>query len=225
MLRFYNAFERTHRYADKVKPTLSVLYHGIKSGWIGGKELVHLLVFLKFLKRRWLPFRAIFDAVLADSANRQMEPQHIVAVLGEEKWRGVVAERMNRDPAFVRQIQQAIEGLSREERALVAENETIEMELEDPDLPTEEPAATLGLFRASREIRAARERLGERGITHVVFGHTHEVVNGALDGSLFNPGTWLSHLNLREAYVKEKIRRQGLTYRDDGEFRRIVRVT
>src|SRR5262245_15490410 len=55
LLSFYNAFERTHRYADKVKPTLSVLYHGIKNRWIGGNELVHLIVFLKFLKRGGVP--------------------------------------------------------------------------------------------------------------------------------------------------------------------------
>ena len=140
-----------------------------------------------------------------------MSPQHIVGVFGEGKWRELVVERMRQDFTFVQQIQQAIEGLDREEHALVAASETVELGLEEPSLPTEEPAATLGLVRDNRERRAARERLGESDITHVVFGHTHEIVNGELDGSLFNPGTWLPHLNLRDVYVREKIRRQGLT--------------
>ncbi len=71
--------------------------------------------------------------------------------------------------------------------------------------------ATLGLFRDRREERAARERMNASGITGVVFGHTHEKVDGALDGCLYNYGTWLPSLDLGSPHVKAKVDAHGLT--------------
>lgn len=50
----------------------------------------------------------------------------------------------------------------------------------------------------------------------MVFGHTHELVDGAalegdLRGQLYNPGTWLPNLDLSLAFVQEKIQKNGLS--------------
>ena len=74
-----------------------------------------------------------------------------------------------------------------------------------------EEAATLGAFREPREERAATDRLKADGTTHVVFGHTHRIVDGSLDGSLYNPGSWIPHLDLKAEYVRAKIKDQGLS--------------
>src|SRR5213078_3266139 len=34
MLQFYNQLERDHPYADNVKPMLTVVWHGLRKGWI-----------------------------------------------------------------------------------------------------------------------------------------------------------------------------------------------
>ena len=37
-----------------------------------------------------------------------------------------------------------------------------------------------------------------------VFGHTHDIVDGELKGTLFNPGTWIAHLDTKSPAVKQK---------------------
>ena len=53
------------------------------------------------------------------------------------------------------------------------------------------------------------------GATHVVFGHTHHAVDGNHEGAplpyLFNPGSWIPHLNLRDPVVVADIKANGLT--------------
>jgi hypothetical protein len=44
-----------------------------------------------------------------------------------------------------------------------------------------------------------------------VFGHTHKIVDGGLRGRLFNPGTWIPHLDLRNDAVRQRIKAEGLT--------------
>ena len=61
-----------------------------------------------------------------------------------------------------------------------------------------------------------RTRIARSRPDVVVFGHTHEIVDGGLlegdlKGQLFNPGTWLPSLDLSLAYVREKIREDGLS--------------
>jgi hypothetical protein len=53
--------------------------------------------------------------------------------------------------------------------------------------------------------------MSKPGITHVVFGHTHEVLDKELKGCLFNSGTWLPCLDFSRPDVKAKIKAQGLT--------------
>jgi UDP-2,3-diacylglucosamine pyrophosphatase LpxH len=219
MLRFYNDLERKHPYADNVKPMLKVLFYGLRQGYVGAAEMVRLLV---FLKRRGLPWSGIVSAVLeAPTAS----PQIVLGSL-EGPWAQVVRDRM-RDPQFASGLQDALEGLSPEERYALTQPLR-------PAIIQPEPAeggATLGLFREDRELRAARDRLSRPGVTHVVFGHTHEPVDGELDGRLFNPGTWLPHMDLSSPEIAAKINRDGMTLdmlRDSSLYtvvRRVVEIS
>ena len=102
-----------------------------------------------------------------------------------------------------------VAALSHEEKAILASDSIIELgggaieEIDDSD--------TLGIFRDSREHRAAQDRLKNRDISHVVFGHTHEIVNGGLGGRLFNPGTWMHRLDLGSPAIRNRIRETGVT--------------
>ena len=206
MLQFYNQIEREHPFADHIKPTISVVWHGIRNGWIGGRELVRVLL---FLKRRGVPWKGILDAVLDDPG--PADPAVVVGSFTEPEWRRAIADRARADHAFVVELRTALGELDDHERSVVLTPEPVQ--LADPRLtgPGEDPPTTLGLFRDGRERRAARDRLSRDGVTAVVFGHTHGIVSGDLDGCLFNPGSWLPCLDLEAPAVRERIDRDGLT--------------
>jgi hypothetical protein len=110
---------------------------------------------------------------------------------------------------FRTEFEKAVATLPPEDLAALSRQQEVDPNL-DPrlDPPAQTPMA--GLFRDS-ERRAALQRLAQNGITHVVFGHTHALVDGDLDGAFFNHGTWLPFLDLKAAYVKAKIAKDGLT--------------
>lgn len=212
MLQFYNDLERDHPYADNIKPLLSVVYHGLKNRWVGGRELLRLLV---FLKRRGILAEALVSSVL--SGLDAVDAPLVAASFAEQEWQQAIVERAHADPGFVAELKLAALELEGTEHRIVVRRNTVKLET-DPRLDAESGGApnTLGLFREDREQRAARERLGRDGVTAVVFGHTHRLVDGnalqgTLKGRLFNPGTWLPHLDLTSAHVKQKIKQHGLT--------------
>jgi UDP-2,3-diacylglucosamine pyrophosphatase LpxH len=204
MLRFYNDCERKYPFADSIKPTSSLLYYGIKKGWVDAREVVR---FILFLKRAGVPLSGILTAVLAPT---KVGLPEIVNSLAEKEWAQALEERSGNDRGFADAIAKVIAELPPEQRALIAEDKTVTLGLVNPSLVAPS-SATLGLFREDRERRAAKERLSQAGVTHVVFGHTHERVTGALDGCLYNTGTWLPYLDLHRADVKAKIKANGVT--------------
>lgn len=205
VLRFYNDLERGHPYADSVKPTIKALYYGLKMRWIGGEEFCRLGL---FLKARGIPWGALGAAMLEETSGT-VSAASLVADLDDTGWQVMLAERLA-DPDFEAQFDAAVGALSTGERELLAQPRPVAVaDTESEDLANDESAATLGIFRARREIRAARDRLGKSGVTHVVFGHSHEVVNGEIKGRLFNPGTWIPRLNLNSPEVALKIKNQG----------------
>jgi hypothetical protein len=205
MLQFYNDLERTHPFADNVKPMISVLYHGLKNRWVGGTELVRLLV---FLRRRGLPWSAIASSVLS---NERIDATTLAGALEEDQWKAAFIERLQSDPSFEKELERAVVQLSPADRAVLAHEGTVRTELDQGELVGEAPGQVMGIFRDGRERRAAKRWLAERDVTHVVFGHTHVAVDGDLDGRLFNTGTWLPHLDLADEGVRGKIKRHGLT--------------
>jgi hypothetical protein len=206
MLSFYNDLERTYAFADNVKPMASVMFHGLRAGWVHGREFVRLVV---FLKRRGVPWRGLASSILDDVA--QPVVQDVLVGVVEDAWRGAVIQRVTDDPEFVTEVERALAELPAEDRQLVASTEPAAIQLDEPDLAYEQGGAVLGLLRDAREDRAARSWLKMGGITAVVFGHTHVIVDGGLDGCLYNPGTWIPHLDLQNPAVREKIKKYGLS--------------
>src|SRR5262249_18123825 len=206
MLSFYNDLERKYAFADNVKPMASVMFHGLRAGWVGGRELVRLVV---FLKRRGVPWRGLASSILDDAP--PPVANDVLVGIAEDAWRGAVIQRVTDDPEFVSQVEHALAERPAEDQQLMAEAEPAAIEIEDPDLAHERGGAVLGLFRDAREERAARSWLKMGSITAVVFGHTHVIVDGGLDGCLYNPGTWIPHLALQTPAVREKIKAHGLT--------------
>lgn len=202
MLQFYNELERKNPFADNVKPTLTAAYYGIKNRWVGGRHIMRLLL---FLKRSGVPWAGVASAVLDGGASEVHVPESIA----DDAWRQVLGERMATDDAFREELHQVVKSLPPEQQALLTDPRTVRLDVADAE--TESHGATLGIFREERQLRAARERLKASGVTHVVFGHTHEEINGELGGCLFNPGTWLPHLDFNRADVKAKIKAHGLT--------------
>jgi UDP-2,3-diacylglucosamine pyrophosphatase LpxH len=204
MLQFFNDLERTHPYADNIKPMLALLWHGLRKGWVGGRELLRVLL---FLKRSGVPWRGIGSAVL-DGPAPPLDPGAVATSFTDPEWQEVVAERVS-DPVFLAEMQAAHASLDVCERARVLSSAPAEVVA--PRIGESDASATLGLFRDGREERAARDRLKADGITTVVFGHTHEIVDGTLGGCLYNYGTWLPSLDLKSPLVKAKIKASGIT--------------
>lgn len=201
MLQFYNDLERKHRFADNVKPMLTTLYYGLKNGWVGGKEVLRLLL---FLKRSGVPWAGVGSAVLAGPPSENDVPRSFE----DREWQKVITDRLRGDLDFREELRAEIEKLPNEQKRLLNDGEKVKLDVADPADPK---GATLGLFREERQIRAAKDRLAVPGITHVIFGHTHEVIDGELGGCLFNTGTWLPHMDFNRPNVKEKIKAFGLT--------------
>ena len=199
MLEFYNTLERKYSFADNAKPTVTVAFHGLRKGWIGGREIVRLVL---FLKRRGVPWSGLSSALLSDEDTVNT----VIDGIEDREWQTMLEERRRQDPAFEAEILEAAASLTPDERAVLAGSPA-------PlgtagELPSE-LSATLGLFRDGRERRAARARLSQPGVTHVVFGHTHEIVDGELEGTLYNPGTWIPVLDVSSDAVKAKVKAAG----------------
>ncbi len=204
LLSVINDLEREYPFADKVKPRLTLVYYGLRNGWVKGRHLVRMLL---FLKRRKVPLGMVFRG--AD--DREPDFDSVAGSFDEPRWRAAIHDRVAAEPGFRDEVEAAIRDLSPEDRRILAQPVSVDPELPDPNAPVEAEAMAFGLVRDRREVRAARDRLGQSGVTHVVFGHTHDIVDGELDGALYNPGSWVPHLNLRSPAVREKVKRHGVT--------------
>jgi UDP-2,3-diacylglucosamine pyrophosphatase LpxH len=204
MLGFFNELEREYPFANNVKPAWRLLYQGIRHRWIGAREIVRLAT---FVKRRGVPWRALWSGLLAAEQDQSGIDESAAAsmVLGafkDEGWQQAITDALA-DAQFSRDMVEAVRSL-RPESLTVLEQGTPEL-LEPATELLAEQAPSLGMFREKRDRRAAEDVLGN-GITHVVFGHTHEKVDGTEDPTTyFNPGSWLPHLDLRQDYVRKAL--------------------
>ncbi len=203
VLSVVNHLEREFPFADKVKPRLTLVYYGLRNGWVSGRQLVRLLL---FLKRRKVPREILFSAV---AAAPEPDFQSVVDSFGSAPWRSAIRDRGLAEPRFSDQVEAAIRDLSPADRQILARR--VEIDVGAPQPAEASEVRALGLIRDRREVRAARDRLARPGVTHVVFGHTHGAVDGELDGALYNPGSWVPHLNLRSPDVRQKVERDGVT--------------
>src|SRR5579883_1889369 len=120
VLRFYNGLERSHPYADSVKPTIRALYYGLKKGWVGAAELCRLAL---FLKARGILWRAALSAMLDDSA-APVSTAAVMADLDDPEWQALIAERAA-DPEFEHQFQAAAQALPADEKEILGRSEPI----------------------------------------------------------------------------------------------------
>jgi len=220
MLQFYNDLERRYPFADNVKPMLRVVWHGLRKGWIGGREIVRLLL---FLKKRGVPWAGLSSSLLDGPP---VDPGVVMGAFADPEWQRLLCERAS-DLRFQRELREALAALPAREQQVVGTAEQVTLGF----VGEQKTEATLGLVRDDRELRAAREVLKRAGVSHAVFGHTHEVIDGKLDGCLFNPGTWLPCLDLASPKVQDKVKAAGglsLEMLDDASLyvieRRAVRV-
>lgn len=200
LLGFFNDLEREHKYVDNVKPTIKLAWHALRKRWIPVRALVQLAV---AIKRAGIPWDTI--PTLLDEGTPG--PQTIPASFVDPEWQQLALE-LSQEVELVEEIQAAIEDLEPEDRKILIGGSPVEI-----GEPIElEGAVTLGAIRnTTREERAAKDRLRARHVSHVVFGHTHDIVDAGLDGAWFNPGSWIPHLDLRTPYVREKVKEYGWT--------------
>jgi UDP-2,3-diacylglucosamine pyrophosphatase LpxH len=196
-----NPIERTHPFVGNVKPTWKVAYHMLVRGdWLTGRRATTLLKLVRFLRRAGVPWRDIAAATL-DADDLTVDGVTLEQAFTDAEWRALVREIRitDRDELIA-----AIAALPPEDKAAAAAPVAIEF---GGDVSLAPSAATLGLLRDSREERAAKECLGHDGITHVVFGHTHAIVDGTnstYHETWLNPGSWIPHLDTANPVVKAK---------------------
>lgn len=214
VLEFFNSIHMKYEFANNVKPAVSLLIHGIRNRWLGWREFVRAIA---FLARASIPGRAAVDAFLpGDDAH----PEYLGLddLFTDPEIAQIVRSAIGEIPADELADRSAAL-LTDELRRALAQAGPIELSAaqiglgDDPTVSAAGADATLGIFRDSREIRAARD-LVDQGARHVVFGHTHRIVDGDDLGNgalLFNPGTWIPFLDLRRDDVKARIAREGVT--------------
>jgi UDP-2,3-diacylglucosamine pyrophosphatase LpxH len=179
-----NPLEREVPYLDNVKPVLKVAYHLLMGEALEGRRFRTVLKLLGFLKRNGLPPKDVADMAIAARDPLDGQAVHDAFADGEHEWRSLVGQLRADAPD---EVDEALTRLGPDDHALLREGERVSLD---------EPV--LGMFRSSREERAARHCLDcvdDQGAEYVVFGHTHDIVDGELDGRLFNPGSWIPHLD------------------------------
>lgn len=211
VLSFFNQLAGELPFAENIKPTSYVLWHGLKEGWLGWRHFVRAIA---FFARAGVPLKAVTEVVLSDAEKNQELPLDTLDLLFADKAvSAAVAEVLRTRGAPTRE---EVEGSLDPElihNLIAGEDVTItaaEVGLANPAAGTGEPV--LGLLRGKANIRAARKRIAA-GYDHVVFGHSHHIVDGAEiepGKRLYNPGTWIPFLNLNDPNVMAELKQGGL---------------
>jgi UDP-2,3-diacylglucosamine pyrophosphatase LpxH len=179
-----NPLEQDLPYLDNVKPILKVAYHLLMGDALEGRRFRTILKLLGFLKRNGLPPHEVADMAIAARDPIYGHAVHDAFDEGEPEWRSLVRRLHDDAPG---EVEDALAGLDPDDHALLQQGDRVSIG---------EPV--LGMFRSSREERAARhclDSVDDQGAEYVVFGHTHDIVDGELDGRWFNPGSWIPHLD------------------------------
>lgn len=212
VISYLNGVQDQVPFAYQVKPALRLLWWGLKKHWIPRRQLLKLVA---FLATRDIPLSAVGSMMAGEETDAVQGLGQ--AFISEEEWRGLVTELVNdaseQDPADPDTLAAALAELSPEERSIIATAASVDGELDDEQLAFDpaDPNLTMGVFRPGREVRAAQDRLDREGVTHVVFGHTHHVIDGGEGGRHFNPGTWNPKLHLGDPAVVARLERDGIT--------------
>lgn len=220
VLSFFNDLEWTHPFADNLKPTFRALVLGVRNGWVNGKTAADLL---KYLWGSGIPWKDV--AQLLDRKDKR-DPLKLVQGLKDPYLRDVFFERFKRDPSFRTQLESALQAEPQHEIEALHPNERSESGSEEVTLNT---AQTLGVIRKPRELRQAKRLLDNDGVTAVVFGHTHQAINGSSEhaplAGYFNTGTWTPYFDLSQPGNRALLKEQKLPleiFMDPSKFPRAL---
>lgn len=204
VVEFFNGLEQNYPFADNLKPTTKALLLGVRNGWVGGRTAAD---FLRFALGAGTPW-----GDLAEVLGGEEDPARLVQSLPEPELRSILLERMRSDPEFHDQMKEALDEVPEDEKESWRPHP--ERALLGPEEVGSADAEILGLIRERREFREARRLLTETGISAVLFGHTHNALDGnsadAPVPNYFNTGTWTPTLDLRDSEVRRRLA--------DGEF-------
>lgn len=220
VLEFFNPLHQELRFAANVKPQWKLVLEGLKHRWLGWKHFIRVVA---FIARSGIPVAALADVVLSDDDE-----------VPDLSW--LDSYFTDEETALI--IREAIDGLTEEDAndldlanlddellAALKHMPSIDLSLSDFSLPAADQQGgdtILGLFRDRGEIRGARGRLDE-GYEHVVLGHTHVMVDGEQiepGKNLYNPGTWIPHIDLNDPAVAAEEAANGMTKKllNDASF-------
>ncbi len=205
VLEFFNPLHTELEFAVNVKPQWQLVLQGLKQRWLGWRHFVRVVA---FIARRGIPVAALADVVLADDEELP-DLAWLDSYFTDEETALIIRDMIDEiGPEEANRL--GVELLDAELIAALRANEPIDLTVEELGGVGDQPVTgdvTLGLFRDRGEIRGARDCI-ERGYRHVVLGHTHHAVDGEeIDPGhlLFNPGTWIPHIDLANpAVVAEK---------------------
>lgn len=192
VLEFFNDLETKYPFADNLKPTIRALVLGIGSGWVNGATAADVL---RFLCGSGLPWRDAGE--LLDTPKTSLQ---LIQGLQDDELKAMFFERWRSDPVFQEEVTERLESLPQEEKRALDSHSRSDSKT-DAILPQPE-AETLGLFRATREFRNAKNLREQPGVCGVIFGHTHQEIDGndkdAAVAGYFNTGTWIPRFDLRK---------------------------
>jgi UDP-2,3-diacylglucosamine pyrophosphatase LpxH len=204
VMEFFNWLERTHPYADKIKPTVSAVWLGIKNGWINGEAGGK---FMKFLKGAGIPWRSLTELL----SEQRRSPKELIQSIKDKKLSNRLFQIYNADPEFRKAFDEEVARTSDEDwKSINTPDNDPSVGLDELTPALDESSPTLGLFRDDVEFRSVRRLLRQTGVEQVVFGHTHTEIDGGGAGALvknyYNTGTWIRRLDLKKKENRELLK-------------------
>ena len=213
VLEFFNPLHEELRFAANVKPQWKMVLEGLKHRWLGWRHFVRVVA---FIARSGIPVTALADVVLSDDQADAPDLAWLDSFFSDEETAMIIRNAIDElGPEVANEL--GLEGLDADLVAALRSEEPIDISLEDFSLPARGPDGAadpvLGLFRDRGEVRGARAKV-EEGFDHVVLGHTHHMVDGEEiepGRFLFNPGTWIPHIDLDDPAVAAEEAAKGMT--------------
>lgn len=204
VMEFFNSLEQAHPYADKIKPTASAVWLGIKNGWIDGEAGGK---FVKFLKGAGIPWHSLAELLV----EQRRSPKELIRSIKDKKLSNQLLQVYNADPEFRKEFDEEIAQTPDEEwKSINTPDNDPPVGLDELTPASDEATVTLGLFRDDVEFRGVRRLLKQMGVAQVIFGHTHTEIDGGgahvLIKNYYNTGTWMRRLDLKKKENRELLK-------------------
>jgi UDP-2,3-diacylglucosamine pyrophosphatase LpxH len=178
MLRIYNDLEREHPRVDAIRPMLAAFFLGVRHRWWSVADIIASLAFLSTVG---LP------GVKKGTMGMAAVPGEFQELSLAAEWGEVLGEFAEANPQVFQEAPQVMAEVS----AGAAKSHRLGMAA----VPRELSEKRVKNKSEQSQTRAAQSIVkANPAITHVVLGHTHELVDHEFDGThLLNPGTWMPY--------------------------------